>query len=115
MSQVIHKYEVKPEFTLELPPNSKVLTVQAQAGKVQMWVMEPAGKSKFVQRRRFLCRATGIPFDTHDPHFYIATFQFPEQALVFHLFEVVENGTDRRLREWEEQGLITPISVEESR
>jgi hypothetical protein len=104
MSQVIFKYEVKPEFTLELPRGARVLSVQVQGEKVQMWVLQQAGKQNVLERRTFCARATGVPFDSNHQQAFIGTFQFPEQALVFHLFERFESTAERAVRYLEAAG-----------
>lgn len=92
MTQRIYKWgvPVKDDFTIELPEDARVLTVQTQGGiggAPQMWVLcDPNAKK---ERRRFRVFGTGHPVESDDDLEYVGTFQLEDGALVFHLFEAM--------------------------
>lgn len=85
MAYVIHKYDVpsSPEsFVLNLPPDAKVLDVQLQGEKPQIWVLTET-ESPYMPRTFFVV-ATGMEFECKLTK-YIGTFQHGRK--VWHLFE----------------------------
>jgi len=86
----IYKWTIPIEdhFTLELPKNAKILTVQTQRGTPQLWAMVDSETEK--EKRYFRLAGTGHPLG--DDYLgiinYIGTFQMGNGALVFHLFEI---------------------------
>lgn len=80
--QVIWKYPVKPEMTLDLPMNAELLTIQMQGNEPMLWVRLTPIEHK--EQRRFRAIPTGEAFVGDRLH-YIATFQVDN--LVFHMFE----------------------------
>ena len=88
----IFKYPVPIEdhFTLELPRDAKILTVQIQKGIPQLWSMVDSETKK--ETRHFRLAGTGHPLgeDYLRINNYIGTFQMGNGALVFHLFEIKE-------------------------
>lgn len=87
---VIYKYpiETKDEFTIELPRNAKLLTVQIQHHLACLWVLLDKDAEK--TNRKFALIGTGnpVPYDIEDVE-YINTFQLYNGDLVFHLFEIL--------------------------
>ena len=87
----IYKYPVlymENHFTLELPKNAKILTVQTQKGNPQLWAMVDSETEK--ETRHFRLAGTGHPLGEDYLRIinYIGTFQMGNGELVFHLFEV---------------------------
>ncbi|MBA7614272.1 hypothetical protein ES703_21535 [subsurface metagenome] len=87
----IYKYPIPIEdhFTLELPKDARILTVQIQRGTPQLWaVVDPEAEKEI---RHFRLSGTGHPLGGSDflkMSNYIGTFQIENGALVFHLFEI---------------------------
>lgn len=84
--RIIYKYtlgmEAKQE--IEMPKNAKVLCVQAQFEKIQIWAMIDL-KEKETELREFRIYGTGHKTRQFDG--YIGTFQLEAGNYVFHLFE----------------------------
>jgi hypothetical protein len=91
MALTVWKYEIPiaDEFTLDLPDNAELLTVQVQPMQgVMVWALVNPEAPK--RRRTFHLAGTGHPMEykPHDLRF-IGSFQLDGGALVFHLFELV--------------------------
>ena len=88
----IFKYPVliQDHFTLELPKDAKILTVQTQRGIPQLWAMVDSEIGK--EKRYFRLAGTGHPLGDDYLRIinYIGTFQMVNGTLVFHLFEIKE-------------------------
>lgn len=86
----IFKYPVPIEnhFTLGLPKNAKILTVQTQKGTPKLWAMVDSETKE--ETRHFRLAGTGhsLGEDYLRINNYIGTFQMGNGALVFHLFEI---------------------------
>lgn len=84
----IFKYPVQiGEFSLEMPVDHQILTVQVQNGEPQMWALvDDAGMKA---NARFLVVGTGHAFPDAEDFDYAGTFQVAGGALVFHLFEKI--------------------------
>ena len=102
--KIIYKYEIplQGHFTLNLPRNAKILTVQAQLTEVKelyekaerpfIWaiVNVDSNKTMILQKRHFRLSGTGhdITEDCSKIKKYIGTFQIEQHGFVFHLFEL---------------------------
>jgi len=86
----IFKYPIPIEdhFTLELPKDARILTVQIQRETAQLWALVDSETEK--ETRYFRLSGTGHPLGEDYLRItnYIGTFQMENGALVFHLFEV---------------------------
>lgn len=87
----IYKYPIPIEdyFTLELPKDAKILTVQIQRKMPQLWAAVDSEAEK--ETRHFRLSETGHPLGGSDflkMSNYIGTFQIENGTLVFHLFEI---------------------------
>lgn len=86
----IYKYPIPIEdyFTLELPKDAKILTIQTQRGTPQLWAMIDSEVEK--ETRYFRLSGTGHPMGEDYLRIinYVGTFQIENGALVFHLFEI---------------------------
>jgi len=84
--KTIYKYPVSltDEFILDLPKDAKILTVQMQHGKPQLWVL--VDPENYTVERKFRLAGTGHSVPT-GAIWYINTFQLDNGSLVFHLFE----------------------------
>lgn len=86
----IYKWAIPIEdhFTLELPKNARILTIQTQRDTPQLWAMVDSETEK--ETRHFRLSGTGHPLGNDYLRIinYIGTFQIENGALVFHLFEV---------------------------
>lgn len=85
-TKTIWKFNFKLEdrFTIEMPRNAEVLTVQEQAGGPCLWALVEPANSK--EPRRFALYGTGHPVSNEEQR-YVGTFQLARGALIFHLFE----------------------------
>lgn len=82
----IHKFPVKPDaFTVSLPRNARILSVQTQLGNPCMWVYLDDLDAK--EDRKFMTIGTGHNGDAVRNMRFVGTFQLEGGALVFHLFE----------------------------
>jgi len=85
---IIYKCEIPIEkkFTLNLPESAKVLKVDTQFGKPQMWILH--NQSHTLIRRHFALITTGEEFDYIGRKlFYIGTFMLDDGMFVGHIFE----------------------------
>lgn len=73
------------DFSLLMPRDARLLTVQAQADRPCLWALvDPAAP---VEPRQFRMWGTGHE-RAEEPGAYLGTFQLDGGALVFHVFEV---------------------------
>lgn len=72
-------------FTLEMPANAHILTVQTQDGSPFLWAMVDT-EAPTVERR-FTVRGTGHGANGVLETAYIGTFQLLDGAFIGHLFE----------------------------
>ena len=84
---VVYKYNlvVGAINNIQLPTDSKVLTVKTQRDEIVMWVLMGNGPSV---NRRFFIVGTGNPFNQNIKD-YIGTVMSPDHTFVFHVFEVM--------------------------
>lgn len=75
---------------LELPKDSKILTVQLQYGKPTIWFQCDPDLPK--TRRRFAIVGTGNEVPFVDKATYIGTYLMPGAVItfVFHLYEIID-------------------------
>lgn len=84
--KTIHKYPLKAEDRqrVSMPDEAELLTVQYQPGfGACLWALVDTAKPHAA--RKIMIRGTGHPAE--DVGRYIATFQIPDEGLVFHVFE----------------------------
>lgn len=89
----IFKYTIPVEgiFPLELPQGAKILTVQEQRGKPQIWVLVDPDSSAEI--REFRMVGTGHPIDEDKETLeYIGTFKLFGGNFIGHLFEIRERA-----------------------
>lgn len=89
MTKVVWKYNIKnaDEFTVNMPADAEILSVQVQHGKPQLWAfVDP--EAKVLHPRRFRLSGTGHPM-TEGHYRFIGTFQLEGGNFVGHLFEVL--------------------------
>jgi hypothetical protein len=89
--RTIWKYplELKDEQILQLPSRSKILTVQIQNGKLQLWALvnpELPKKQKYIY-----IYGTGHKISNANQLEYISTIQIKDGSLIFHIFEGMKN------------------------
>jgi hypothetical protein len=88
----IFKYKIplKDKFIIDLPQDAEILTVQIQFGGPHMWAIVNANPAHPTETRVFTLIGTGhsIKPRSSEIYIYINTFQFNEDRLVFHLFEI---------------------------
>jgi len=70
--KVIWKYPVSPQFDVELPEDAEVLSVQAQDGKPQMWVLLDPDAPK-VKRTFLAVHRRSVRYHIHELHRHIST------------------------------------------
>ena len=88
--RVIWKYEIPiaDEFTLKLPHEAKIIHIDIQRGRPQMWVL--VDPTEELTEYQFIVLRTGQPIPTDKYPSYKGTFQSPIGDEVFHVFEVYE-------------------------
>ena len=87
--KTIWKYTIliSDVFSLELPQGAKILTVQEQYGKPQIWVL--VNSDNPLETRIFRLVGTGHPIEIEDSKLeYIGTFQVAGGSFIGHLFEI---------------------------
>ena len=88
----IHKFNVgaQDDFTLQLPKNAQILTVDVQREDVCFWVLLDSNPEIEKIERKFVCFGTGhhIPFRLAELR-KVGTVILHGWALVFHYFEVL--------------------------
>jgi hypothetical protein len=88
MNKQIWKYVLStPPITIEIPKDSKILTVQEQFGEICLWVLVNPTAPK--EKRTFEVYGTGhaITYDMGIDRNYISTVQLIGAQLVLHVFE----------------------------
>ena len=70
--------------SLGMPAGAQVLTVQLQAGGLQVWALVDSDAPEV--ERHFRIYGTGHPVSDDSGH-YVGTFQIQGGALVFHVFD----------------------------
>ena len=87
--QIVYKYTVPMEdyFSLDLPKGAKILTVQEQHGKPQLWALVKQGERN--EKRNFRLADTGQPIEESPETLnYIGTFQLTGGSFIGHVFEI---------------------------
>ncbi len=87
-----HSFQVDDSFTVMMPIDAQVLTVQSQGENTCLWYTTDPEKPKVP--RVFRVFGTGQPSLEEPGHdlIYISTFQLYEGSLVFHVFEQVSKA-----------------------
>jgi hypothetical protein len=73
---------------VEFPEGAKLLTVQMQHERPQLWAL--VDENAPIRARQVAIYGTGNPIP-NEPGEYIATFQMHGGSLVFHVFEIKSN------------------------
>ena len=87
--QSVYKYTIPVEdyFSLDLPKGVKILTVQEQHGKPQLWALVKRGEPN--ETRNFRLAGTGHPIkESPEMLNYIGTFQIAGGSFIGHIFEI---------------------------
>ena len=87
--QSVYKYTIPVEdyFSLDLPKGAKILTVQEQHGKPQLWALVKRGEPN--ETRNFRLAGTGHPIkESPEMLNYIGTFQIAGGSFIGHIFEI---------------------------
>lgn len=71
--------------TIYLPTGARILSVQWQNDALRLWALCDAS-TETTEPRRIAIYGTGHPIQD-DPGVWLATFQTPGGAMVFHVFE----------------------------
>ena len=84
-----YSFDVNDYFTIEMPEDAKIISIQMQKSMPQLWALVDSDKPK--KKRKFRLAGTGhqIKENINDLQF-IDTFQV-HGALVFHVFEIIES------------------------
>ena len=80
-----YPFDIRDEFTLEMPAGAEVLTAQTQGDHAYLWASVNPATSAPVTQHTFRLFGTGQYFSEVGVK-YISTFQQP--PFVWHLFEV---------------------------
>lgn len=108
--KLIHKFKLpnSGEFTLNLPIETQILTVQIQNGEPYLWALLDPEANKY--SCDFVWIRTGEEFEYENPT-YITTLQFDNAAKVAHLFKlsIQYNKLEKLLskKQWREADLET--------
>jgi hypothetical protein len=90
--KMIYKFPVPlmQSFTVDMPGDAVILSLQEQAGEIFMWAMfNLLALETPVQTRTFVIAFTGRPFEDNGFGLkFVGTFQ--QAPFVFHLFEVIK-------------------------
>lgn len=90
---IIYKYPLtKPVNEFSFDPDSKILSIEEQAGKIVMYVLhidsnDPLKDAAQKKKRKFAVIGTGIEFD-YTLGTFIGTVKLQEGKYMFHVFEV---------------------------
>lgn len=87
----IHKFTLPNQkyFSLKMPQGAKILTVQEQYGKPQIWALVNTKMAR--ETRNFRLVATGNPIEEAEELLnYIGTFHLKGIGVTCHLFELRE-------------------------
>jgi hypothetical protein len=88
--QSVYKYTipVTDYFSLDLPKGAKILAVQEQCGKPQLWALIKLGEHHN-EKRNFRFVGTGRQIEeSPETLSYIGTFQLVNGSFVGHIFEI---------------------------
>jgi len=90
----IYKYSIllKDNFEIEMPVGATVLSFQVQRSVPCIWVQ--VNTNMPLEKRRFALKGTGHNLDniTEEIEKYIGTIQLENGGLIFHLFELRDEG-----------------------
>jgi hypothetical protein len=82
-----YKIKIKDYFSLVFPQGARILSVQVQYGKPQLWAL--VNPHNTVETRNFLLIDTGEQIENNLERLdYIGTFQLDDGEYVGHLFEI---------------------------
>lgn len=89
----IHGYELETTYLqrVEMPSGARILSAQAQGGKLRLWVLASADPGRPTEKRLIRIFGTGYPCDAY-PADYVATVQIDGQA--WHVFDEGESEND---------------------
>ena len=86
--KTVWKYVLKQDTTtVDIPEDSKFLSVQIQGGEPVMWWEVDPNKTKYTYH--FAIVGTGWENSVYPNYNYLGTFQVMGGAFVFHLYEVL--------------------------
>jgi hypothetical protein len=95
--RTIWKYDIPLDdvFSIEMPKESKILTIATQRGQPRIWVEVPAypTQQEDTIRRLFYLLGTGIVALDLTNLEYIGSFLILNDSLVFHLYVVANYGS----------------------
>ena len=83
----VFKYPVPANdyFYLDLPRGAKILTVQIENSRPQIWAL--VNPENPTETRNFCLAGTGNPMNEKNL-IYIGTFQASNESFIWHLFEI---------------------------
>lgn len=91
MKKTIWKYpfEVNDEVKLTMPKGAEILTLMTQQGQPCIWALVNPDEEQV--EKTFEIYGTGHPIDDNPlgERKYIGSFQVFNQALIFHVFEII--------------------------
>lgn len=93
-SRTIWKFPIpqQDEFSVEIPKNAHLLTLQTQRGQPCLWAMVKPEDEKEIRRFRLIGTGHPIPDDNPGEEMkHVGSFQLADERLIFHLFEIVEH------------------------
>ena len=86
MKRVVYKYKIEETlFTIEVPKNSEVLTVQIQSNEPHVWVLQPteSDETAYVE---FKILFTGHEVELENDFTFLNTLQYHNGDLIAHVF-----------------------------
>ena len=82
-----YPFEIKDEFIIEMPYNSKILNTFCQNDIPCMWVL--VNPQRKIQKRKFVVMGTGHSIEEIYNLEYVSTFPQFDGKFIWHLFEIV--------------------------
>jgi hypothetical protein len=82
--KTIWKWTLHHGVIINIPHGAKLLAVQEQRGKPQLWALVDPGAKTYPRTFHLYMQGEDLP---DDPGQYVGTFQMPGGALVYHVFE----------------------------
>ena len=82
-------------FSLKLPQEAKILTVQEQHGNPQLWVLVNSDNRNRLEIRKFRIIRTGQSISEGEELEYIGTFQSVSGSFIGHLFEIIKEEKEK--------------------
>jgi hypothetical protein len=90
--KTVYKYEIEPKELQEinLPIQSKILSVAEQEGELYLWAEIDLDNHHIEEPRTLRIAGTGWTLEDGENRKFIGTAHMPKQKLVWHVYEVLK-------------------------